>query len=413
MSRSEVLRLFPGLETRGLTGAAIFADGQMYNPPRLVLAAVKSAESRGAVVANHVEAVGLIREGSRVTGVEVRDNIDGGTFAISGSVVLNAAGPYGEGLIRRTLGLRLQPPGNYSRDACFVVRGHLLHPSLTIAVQGQTGDPDAIVSRGNRHLFVAPWRQYSLVGTWHKVCSPEEELSVSEQELNRFVAEVNAGYPDLNLSVDDISMYNCGFVPFGENREGAKDLRYGHRSRLVDHSRDGLENLISLVGVRFTTGRREAERAVALAFHKLGKRPPPGKTSSTPMWGGDIENWSTFKASLESESTVRLHEDVWSALAHNYGTEAGQVLETIAADPALAHRIGDTDCIRAQVLYAVREEMATSLSDVVFRRTDLATGGHPGPEALEACAEMVSEELELDGAEQSRQMAEVERRFGP
>ena len=69
IGREEVLRRYPGLDPDGLTGAGVFCDGQMYNPPRLVLAFVQSAVAAGAVCANYVEATGLIQRAGRVAGV--------------------------------------------------------------------------------------------------------------------------------------------------------------------------------------------------------------------------------------------------------------------------------------------------------------------------------------------------------
>ncbi|HEY8510296.1 MAG TPA: FAD-dependent oxidoreductase, partial [Steroidobacteraceae bacterium] len=67
--REETLRLFPLLQRKGLTGAAVFEDGQMHNPPRLVLAFVMAAQELGATVANYVEAERFLLEGNRVIGV--------------------------------------------------------------------------------------------------------------------------------------------------------------------------------------------------------------------------------------------------------------------------------------------------------------------------------------------------------
>ena len=78
MSREEVGRRYPGLAPQGLTGAGIFCDGQMYNPPRLVLAYVQSAAAAGAVCANYVEATGLVERAGRVQGVAARDVVSGG-----------------------------------------------------------------------------------------------------------------------------------------------------------------------------------------------------------------------------------------------------------------------------------------------------------------------------------------------
>ena len=117
------------------------------------------------------------------------------------------------------------------------------------------------LAAAQRHLFVAPWRDYTLVGVWHVVWEKDpDSVVVTDEELNRFIAEVNGACPSLGISLDDVSHWNAGLVPFGQNVPGSKDLRYGHRSRLIDHAAtDGIQNLITLIGVRFTTGRFEAE----------------------------------------------------------------------------------------------------------------------------------------------------------
>ena len=118
ISRGEVLDMFPGLEPTGLTGAAVFRDAQMYNPPRLVLAFVQSAVAAGATAVNYVEATGFLKNGDRVSGIAARDTLTGESFDIRATETLNAAGPYAEHLLSSGLGIRLSPPGTYSRDAC-------------------------------------------------------------------------------------------------------------------------------------------------------------------------------------------------------------------------------------------------------------------------------------------------------
>ncbi|MEJ2748354.1 MAG: FAD-dependent oxidoreductase [Anaerolineae bacterium] len=75
ISRQECRAMFPDLDPTGLTGAAIFHDGQMYNPPRLTLAFVQSAAAAGAVVANYVQATGFLRQGNQVYGVTAVDKL--------------------------------------------------------------------------------------------------------------------------------------------------------------------------------------------------------------------------------------------------------------------------------------------------------------------------------------------------
>ena len=102
VSRSDCLDLFPGLERKGLTGAAIFYDGQMRNPARLALSFLKSAVNAGAEVANYVEATEFLRVKDRVQGVSARDLLTGEDFEVRGRMVLNASGPWADILKRRS-----------------------------------------------------------------------------------------------------------------------------------------------------------------------------------------------------------------------------------------------------------------------------------------------------------------------
>ena len=412
ISREDLLRMVPGLPTEGLTGAAVFCDGQMQNPPRLVLGIVQAAVEAGATVANYVEATGFVRRGSRVTGVKARDVLSGSEFDIRAKVVLNASGPFAESLLQNALGTRLAPPGVYSRDACFVVSKKLLPDKHALAVQGTTRDPDARFSRGARHLFIAPWRDYTLVGVWHVVWSKgPDSVVVTDEELQTFIAEVNGACPSLGISLEDVSLWNAGLVPFGQNSPGAKDLRYGHRSRLIDHAAtDAIENLITLIGVRFTTGRWEAQRAVDLVLRKLARPSPPCRTAVTPIPGGDIEHIENYTRQASRQHPV-VSPAVMRQLITSYGNRFERVLRHAAEDATLASPIGSSHTIQAQVLHAIREEMAHTLGDVVFRRTELATGEYPGRTILRECADLMAGELKWDARRIETEIDRVAQRF--
>ena len=88
LSRAEVLKLFPGIKEKGLTGGAIFYDGQMYNPPRLALSFLRSAVNKGAGAANYVEVTGFIKSGNRVMGLKAQDSISGDQLEIRGKYIL-------------------------------------------------------------------------------------------------------------------------------------------------------------------------------------------------------------------------------------------------------------------------------------------------------------------------------------
>ena len=415
LSKRDTLDLFPNLQAGGLTGSVIFNDGQMLNPPRLVLAFVQSAVEAGAVAANYVEATGLIRDGDKVTGVLATDVFSDADFAIKAKIVLNAAGPYAEGFVNKALNkARLDAAGVYSRDACFVINRRLFDHDVALAAQGQTHDPDAVISRGNRHLFIAPWRDYTLIGTWHVVWKKDPAaIRVEDDELQSFLDEVQAGYPGLDLTLDDVGIWNCGLVPFGENEEGATHLRYGHRSSLIDHGKEnGAENLLTLIGVRFTTGRYEAQKAIDTIAERLGAGRGASRTSSTPLKGGDLP--SGIEAA--HRQAVRDHSEhcspeVLRSLLHHYGSDLDEVLKGVDGKPDLLSPVGGRDVIPAQAVHAVRREMAHTLGDVVFRRTDLATGAYPGEAVLRHIAGTVAPMLGWDKAAIDAEIDTIKARF--
>jgi glycerol-3-phosphate dehydrogenase len=194
LTRDEVLRQFPGIKKEGLTGGALFADGQIYNPTRLVISFLRSVVSKGVVLANYLEAKDFLRSGKRVKGIRAIDRFSGEGIEIRAKAVLNAAGPWAEGLLEESLGTRLDRKGTYSRDTCFVVRRRFEGP-YAIALQGKTKDPDALVGRSARHLFVVPWRNYSLIGVWHVVHSKNPDfITVSDRELQAYIDEMNCGH---------------------------------------------------------------------------------------------------------------------------------------------------------------------------------------------------------------------------
>jgi glycerol-3-phosphate dehydrogenase len=394
LSRGEVLARFPELEESGLNGAAIFSDGQMHDPPRLALAFLRSAVGAGAVAANYVAVSGLIREGARIRGVECTDVLTGAPLRIRARVVLNTAGAWSQRLLARAAGLRLRPEAVFSRDTCFVLKRRARGPEA-LALLGRTHDPDALLSRNARHLFFVPWRERTLLGVWHKVVPDDPDaLAVYEDEVATFLEEANAGCPALRLTPDDVSCFNAGLVLFGENRPGSQHLRYGHRSRLVDHmATDGVDGLITSIGVRWTTARGVAESAVTLAARKLGRRAARSHTAETPVFGGDITDVGAFVERSVRSRPAGVPEDLARRLARRHGTAVQALYDRIAGEPALGAPLGDAPVLGGEVVYAVREEMAQRLTDVVYRRTELGTGLRPTRAALEGCARLMAGEL--------------------
>jgi glycerol-3-phosphate dehydrogenase len=405
-----VENLFPGLPVESLTGGAVYCDGQMYNPTRLVLAFVRSAVDHGAVAANHVAAERLLRVDNAVVGAHVRDELSGDELDIRARTVLNAAGPWVPWMMADTEGEPLPGARSFTRDVCFVVRRRFRH-EYAIALQGRSRDLDAVLSRPARHLFLAPWREYTLCGVWHRVWNEHpDRVCVGEREIAGYIDELNEALPGLDISPADVTMWNAGLLPFGENDVSASDLRFGKRSHLTDHRAEhGLDNLVSLIGVRYTMARADAAAAVDLLARKLGERVEHSPTHRVPLHGGDFESFESLVGSVARAAPLNLEPGTVTALAHNHGSAFRAVLEL--AEGEWAGCLSGAATMRAEILHAIREEMAMTLPDVVFRRTDLATGGHPGAAALQEAASLTARELGWDESRRRAEIALVERRL--
>ena len=393
LGRDEVRRRYPGLPAEGLSGAGVFCDGQMYNPPRLVLAYVQSAVTAGAVCANYVEATGLLERAGRVHGVTARDVAGDARFEVRGRVVVNAAGPYAEWLLNRGLGRALSPPTPFSRDAYFVVRRPLLEGDHAVTLTAATTDPDALISRGSRHLFLAPWRGATLIGVWHKVYQGHpDEYEIGGTELAAWIAEVNAAYRGLDLTLRDVALGSAGLVPFGENNPESAHLKFAHRSRLVDHRTErGLNGLLTLIGVRYTTGPVEAVEVVNLVGRHLGRSLAASRIETAPVHGGSFSEFEALVAELVALAPPAVSEASVRALAHNHGTTASTVLSLARSRPEWSTPLHGSEVLGAEIVHAARAEMALTLADAVFRRTDLCTVGHPGEASLRSAARIMAE----------------------
>jgi glycerol-3-phosphate dehydrogenase len=412
LSREEVLQEFPGIDPHELTGAAVFHDGQMYSPARLALAFLRAAVEKGAKAANYLEATGILHQAGHVLGVKARDVLTGAEMEIRGRYVVNAAGPWAERLLCQQKELSLSHRATFSRDACFVIP-RALPGTRALAVLGGTKDPDAMLSRQARHLFLVPWRDYTLGGVWHIVhTAAPDEFTVTEDDIQAFIREVNQSYPSLGLTIDDVCMWNAGLVLFGENRPGAVHLSYGKRSKIVDHKKEhDIDGLITLVGVRYTTARSEAERVVDMLFDKMGKTSPRCLTASTPVFGGRFDTMGSLRRQVQADLGIERGDGIVSSLSQNYGSAYSGVLKYVEEDKSLGEAFAGTHVLKAEVLHAVRGEMAVKLSDVVFRRTDLGTGGPPPDESLAACAAVMAKELKWDIARVGKELAEVQSGF--
>jgi glycerol-3-phosphate dehydrogenase len=431
-SRDETLSMFPTVPAEGLTGAAAFEDGQMHNPPRLVLAFAMAADQFGASVANYVEAERLLLRDRRVYGVAARDRLTGERFEIRARVVLNATGPWAEGLLDGISRTATSTPGTYSRDACFVINRRANGP-WALALPGATADADALLARGARHLFMAPWRDKTLVGVWHSVVPRDPDgVGLTRAELRAYIDEINAAHPGFNLREAEVERVDFGLVPFGDaaDQQGSK-ISFGKQSRLIDHRvTDGISGLVTSISVRYTVARLDAVNALGCVMRQLRRRGHDPFNPATvaaavenperaaryrsafePLPGGEFDDFDRLLAHAKRNRPLWLPSAAVDPLVANFGTHMHRVIAMADVDPGLRRCVSGSHVSLAEVAYAVRDEMVRTMSDVIFRRTELGTGGHPGGAALTEVAAYMQKTLGWSDSQTQEQLRDVEQQF--
>ena len=219
-----------------------------------------------------------------------------------------------------------------------------------------------------------------------------------------FLDGIQTVLPENSISAKDIRALHFGLLPMDPASDPRGAPSPASKPWFCDHARsDGMEGLVSVQGVKYTTARAVAERAVDCIANKLGVPGKACRTGMTPIFGGDGSN---------SDTSGIFPETVLRHLARNYGSESSRILGYAAQRPELARTVaGSKEVLRAELVHGIREEMAQSLGDLVFRRTDLGTTGHPGRESLDDCAGIAAAELGWDDLRISRQLEAVERSY--
>jgi glycerol-3-phosphate dehydrogenase len=236
---------------------------------------------------------------------------------------------------------------------------------------------------------------------------------VTEEEVQDFINEVNEAYPTVALKREEVGVVHRGLLPMEGANPATGDVRLAKKYKILDHQQEeGIEGLISVIGVKYTTARHVAQYATDLVFRKLGKEPPRSRTATTPIYGGNMERWGEFLTDETAKHARTLDPQTMRHLIYNYGTAYPEVLQYVEKNPSLGQSLTSASpVIKAEIIHAVRTEMACKLTDVVLRRTELGLAGNPGEKCLSACAEVMAAELGWSELQKQREIAEARRVF--
>jgi glycerol-3-phosphate dehydrogenase len=382
LSREEVLRTEPHLETRDLQGAASYYDAQVALPERLCLENVIEAGETGAMCFNYAEVTGALTVQGRVTGLKVRDGLSGEEVEVTGRVIVNAAGPWFDSVAGR-LAPSAAPRVRKTKGI------HLACPQVT-------SDALVLFSRDDHRLFFAiPWLGYTWLGTTDTDFTDDPGTAqATPDDAAYLMRSVREFIP--TMLPEQIRFSNAGVRALVLDEGSASSVSRQHL--IVDEARSGRPGLISVIGGKLTGYRAIAEEATDAVCRSLGVAPKcqtagrvlPGARRSTTAPG----------------AKAPVNEPTMEHLGSLYGSRASEVIRLAASRQDLAEPLGpNTLDIAAQVVFAVRAEQCLKVSDFLLRRTRLGFGPDQGRLALPRVAALMAAELGWTDVQREAQCA--------
>jgi glycerol-3-phosphate dehydrogenase len=407
ISAGDINSVVPGLQADNIKGGVVFYESHMHSSERMTLGFIETAHQHGACVANYLAVESMLSDGKgRISGIQVKDQLNGDSFDIQAALVVNAAGPWIPMLNTKT---------NASKKIAGVVSAfskgaHIITQPLTdgYAVALPTRKQNqAIINRGGRHVFIIPWRGHSLIGTTYGPYQGNlDEVQATESDIEEMIDDINSAMGAEVLHPDKVIHAYAGIYPLIDDVIKPKVYQGTGEYQIVDHAvEDNLEGLVSVFGAKFTTARLLAEKALDLMTPRLGKTIDRCHTRNSRLTSGNIEDMHSFRAEQCKRYATQLPETIINNLVTNYGTNIHSLIKLIELDTDLAKELlPGRYTLAAEIIYATRHEMACHLDDFVFRRTGLGTLGNPGEDILQHCASLMGKEL---GWDQKRQDEEV------
>jgi len=385
--RDEALRRYPMLKADGLKAGVVYYDGQ-FNDSRMAVTLALTAQKNGAVIANHVEAIELLKTDGKVCGARVRDALSGDEFAIRAHGVINACGPFVDRL-RQLDDATAKPILKASTGIHIILSQRFAPPEAGLMIP-KTED--------GRVLFILPWQGRTLIGTTEAASEIIDHPPAKEEEIEYLLRHINR-YFNMEVTRGDVSSVWSGLRPLVQAPDTTNTAQLV-REHLIDVADSGL---LTVAGGKWTSYRRMAEEAVdqAIKTFLLG-RTRACYTKRFPLVGAEH-----FDVHAEAGliASYGLAADVANRLHHAYGDQAQQIAELAKAGFG-ARLHPDHPYLEAEVIYAARSEFAERASDVVTRRLSLALLDNAAAIAvLPRVIELMAGELDWTAQRRDEEMA--------
>ncbi len=378
ISKKETINRLPAILQKGLIGGIIYYDGQ-FDDSRLAVNIAQTADEAGGCILNYMKVSSLTKnEGGKITGLITIDELSGKKYSINAKMVVNATGVFADKI------LQMDNP-----DA-----PRMIQPSQGIHLvvdMDFLGGEDALMipkTRDGRVLFAVPWHGKLVLGTTDTLREkPKLEPEALQKEID-FVLETAGGYLTKKPTRDDIKAVYAGLRPLARPKEGSTKTKEISRSHKVIVSTSGL---VTLTGGKWTTFRKMGEDTVSYFTQITGEK--MGKSQSMEM---KIHGFTAEK-----------EKGHWEI----YGSDAVEIRKLMTENPEWSTLIHpDFPYIEAEVIWAVREEMALKVEDVLSRRIRiLILDAQAAIDSAPKVAQLMATELGKDQAWIDKEMIDFQK----
>ena len=341
-SADDFRMMAPHVAADHLRGGFAFGDAQT-DDARLVLRVIREAVAEGGVALNYATAEGLLRGPNGVEGIRLHDQAQGRVAEVYAQVVINATGAWADRL-RGQVGAepRIRP-----------LRGsHLIFPAWRLPAAQAVSFLHPV---DRRPVFIFPWEGNTLVGTTDVDHGRDldEEPGISPEEVAYLMTAIDATFPSLAITLDDVVSTFAGVRPV----IGHENLDPSEESR--DHVVWMEEGLLTVTGGKLTTFRVIALDALKAVRHRLPEMPP--LEAAMPVL-------NAVDVPLPADDEV-LTERCRQRLLGRYGADAPALVA--AARPGELEPIAGTPYLWAELRWAARAEGVVHLEDLLLRRVRL------------------------------------------
>lgn len=334
VSKKDVLQLLPGVKSESLAGGIMYFDAQ-FDDARLAINLAQTCVEKGAVVLNYFKVIDLLKNNQKVSGVQAVELESGIEYTLHSKVVVNATGIFVDDVMRMDQAEN-KPLVKVSQGVHLVFSQSFLNSDHALLIP-KTSD--------GRVLFAVPWHHHVLVGTTDTPLPDRKLEPIALEKEVHFIIEAIQQYLNRTPGNEDVLSVFAGLRPLvaSQNDSSTKDISRDHKVLVSD------SGLITISGGKWTTYRKMAEETVDVAIKTGGLMPVTCSTRNIKIHG--------YTTSLTDH------------YLHFYGNDADLIITMIKENPNLNKRLVKTfPYTEAEVVWAIRNEMARTVEDVLARR---------------------------------------------